>query len=246
MTIRKRLNDKSIGKAEGKAGLLRARAKNKRREKPHQYAVRIETTISGSEIEKSIIKVRNNCSTGVQLIIEIGKELNKTKKKVAYGLWATYFPGYQGDKPIPPLLYPFKQRAANMYMAVADHPILSNSQYFPKSPASIGTLDEIMKIPNAEILKMIGNKINSGVTQREVTEILDKINDDGFYKFERVHDAVATLLFYQEKWPHPNEEMLRAIPKGRGRNSALHRLAPNRSLVPVAKTSEASRREAGG
>lgn len=73
----------------------------------------------------------------VESIIEVGRLLVRAKKNLPHGEWGRMF----DEK-----LVPFGQRTGNYLMAVAEHPLISNSKYISNLPPSWIALYELTKV----------------------------------------------------------------------------------------------------
>ena len=93
----------------------------------------------------------------VESVIETGKLLNKAKEALDHGQW-----GHM-------LAYlPFGDRQAQMLMAVAGHPVLSNPQYVADLPASWATLTSLQDFTTQQVEEAIkGHDISARMTRKD-------------------------------------------------------------------------------
>ena len=132
----------------------------------------------------------------------MGRLLIKAKAEIAHGKWRTLFRDYDDDDRAP-VTFPFGQRTAEMLMAIADHPILSNPKFVSILPPSWGTLYEMTRIPEEELETLIENgKIKADTQRCDVEAIVDEIRVDGLYKFDRVPESLNRLISFMKKWPN--------------------------------------------
>jgi hypothetical protein len=77
-------------------------------------------------------------------VVAIGRELNQVKARCPHGSFERLFSGHPQviGSPIP-----FGIRVAEMYMSVANEPILSNAQHVADLPRSFGALYELSRLP---------------------------------------------------------------------------------------------------
>jgi hypothetical protein len=95
-------------------------------------------------------------------IIATGRLLNEAKAKVAHGDWLRLVEEL-----------PFGERTAEMLMAIADNPVLSDSNHGSDLPPSWRTLYELAKLDDQVLLARIeDHTINPGMERKEVAALL--------------------------------------------------------------------------
>ena len=116
------------------------------------------------------------------------------------------------------MTFPFGQRTAEMLMAIANHPILSNPKFVSNLPPSWGTLYEMTRLPEQELETLIENgTINADIRRCDVEAIADEVRDDGLYKFDHVPEFLDRLVPFMKKWPEPPHGHCYGLCGGTGR-----------------------------
>lgn len=141
----------------------------------------------------------------VESIIQTGKLLIEAKAalraEVGYGSW-----GEIVEK------LPFSWRTADYLMAIAEHPVLSDSQFIANLPPSWGTLADLCALPDNAIKEMIADgRISAGMTRADAAEIIKEVRDGGLYDYERIREAARVLIKFMTKWPEPGTIAERAF-----------------------------------
>jgi hypothetical protein len=96
-------------------------------------------------------------------IIETGRLLIQARDNLDHGQWLKMV---QAE-------LPFNQRTAQRLMAIAQHPVLSNTTHVPHLPSSWGTLYELTKLPSVELeAKISDGSINPRLERRDVAALL--------------------------------------------------------------------------
>lgn len=95
-------------------------------------------------------RICSQLGKSVEAIIEVGRLLAKAKGDLAHGEWGRLF----GDG-----LVPFSQGTAGRLIAIAAHPVLSDSAHAPNLPQSWMSLYELTKVPEPTLK----NAISDGV-----------------------------------------------------------------------------------
>src|SRR5262249_19728146 len=119
--------------------------------------------LSSSDWRSFAMKIEAAWQKAVGSIIETGRLLNEAKDKVNRGDWL---------KLVKHL--PFSERTAQMLMAIAANPILSNPNHGSHLPPSWRTLYELTKLP-AEVLvaKIEDHTVNSGMERIHAQVIVE-------------------------------------------------------------------------
>jgi hypothetical protein len=96
-------------------------------------------------------------------IIETGLLLKEAKTGLDHGQWAKMV---QAE-------LPFNERTAQRLMAIAQHPVLSNTTHVSHLPSSWATLYELTRIPNDQLkAKLSDGSINPRTERRDVAALL--------------------------------------------------------------------------
>jgi hypothetical protein len=96
-------------------------------------------------------------------IIETGRLLIQAKDGLERGQWLQMI---QAE-------LPFNQRTAQRLMAIAQHPVLSNTTHVSHLPSSWGTLYELTKLPESQFkAKLSDGTINPKMERRDVAALL--------------------------------------------------------------------------
>ena len=111
---------------------------NKLRQADLAQELKVRATVHGKlarvpRAEQWADRICTQLGKSVEAIIEVGRLLVKAKADLAHGEWGRLF---EDD------LVPFGQRTADRLMAIARHPVLSNSTHVSNLPPSWGTLYE--------------------------------------------------------------------------------------------------------
>jgi hypothetical protein len=100
----------------------------------------------------------------VESILATGRLLNEAKDELDHGEFYKMF----ANKEVP-----FSQRTAQMLMAIAEHPILSNANHGSHLPPHWRTLSELTKIPNALFEQMLSDgRIHCELERKDVEALL--------------------------------------------------------------------------
>jgi hypothetical protein len=105
----------------------------------------------------------------VEGIIGVGRQLIAAKESCEHGEFLRLFKG-SDDAIGEPL--PFTVNTAERIMAVARHPVLSNSAHVQTLPQSWGTLYELTKVPDADLAEGIATgKITPEITRSQAAAL---------------------------------------------------------------------------
>jgi hypothetical protein len=94
-------------------------------------------TTPNSQAEEWATRINIQRGRSVEAIIETGRLFQQAKDELEHGEWGRMFK----EK-----LVPVSQATADQYMAVARHPILSNSEHAQILPASWSTLYRLARL----------------------------------------------------------------------------------------------------
>jgi Protein of unknown function (DUF3102) len=100
----------------------------------------------------------------VESIIEVGRLLVRAKKDLSHGEFGRLFSDH---------LVPFGQGTGERLMAVANHPVLSNSAHGPTLPPSWRTLYELTKADQSKLKAALRDgRITPDLKRRDIDELL--------------------------------------------------------------------------
>jgi hypothetical protein len=108
---------------------------------------------------------------------------------------------------------PLDEAKAERLMAIAKHPILSDSAHVRNLPPSYSTLYELTKLPNEKLKAMIAaGRIDRNTERKEVEELRKKLDEEEV-RFHDVPNALGLLNGFRKKWPKPaaKEELVDAM-----------------------------------
>lgn len=92
-------------------------------------------------------RIRARWQDTVAAIFEVGQMLTQAKLEVGHGAWGFMFSAENPNR------LPFGQNTANKIMAVARNTVLANSEHVKNLPPSWGTLYELSRIPEPELIE---------------------------------------------------------------------------------------------
>jgi hypothetical protein len=99
-----------------------------------------------------------------QAAIRTGQTLLKAKKKLAHGQWGALFANG---------LIPISERVAQMFMAIARHPILSNPNHGSHLPPAWRTVYELTRVDDETLTYALEDgRIHPGMERKDVTALL--------------------------------------------------------------------------
>jgi hypothetical protein len=87
-------------------------------------------------------RIRTQLGRNVEAIIEVGRLLVKAKADLPHGEWGRLF---DDD------LLPFSQQTASKWMAIAEHPLISNPAHVRSLPPAWSTLYELTKAEPSKV-----------------------------------------------------------------------------------------------
>ena len=104
-------------------------------------------------------------SRTVTSIIETGRLLNEAKENLGHGSFEA----------MVELRLPFKLRTAQMFMAIAKHPVLSEAKHVSLLPPSWGTLYQITRLPLRLVEECIEDgRINPKTERKDIAALAGK------------------------------------------------------------------------
>jgi hypothetical protein len=108
--------------------------------------------------------IRADLGRAVEAIIATGEHLREAQRQVDHGEWLPLL-GRVGIGP----------RMAQMLMAIADHPVISNANHGSHLPPSWRTLYQLTKLPDATLEARIADgTINPDVTRKAVEALVSE------------------------------------------------------------------------
>jgi hypothetical protein len=140
------------------------------------------------------LQIRAAWQKQVQSILETGQLLIRAKETLAHG---EFYGMIKGE-------LPFGTGTADMLMAIARHPVLSNPKFTCDLPPLWYPLYRLIQLPDTELKSMLGDgKINAELKGKDVETIIQEFREKGLYKFDDIPQALNTLLKFIGKWPDP-------------------------------------------
>jgi hypothetical protein len=125
----------------------------------------------------------------VEGILGVGRQLIAAKKACEHGEFLRLFKGHENAVSEP---LPFGDRSARMLMELAVHPVLSDRKFVSDLPQSWGTLYELTKLDDEQIV--------AGIKAGEITADMTRAD---------AHALRSDLIAQPETPPH--EEMAAAV-----------------------------------
>jgi hypothetical protein len=117
------------------------------------------------------LKIKAAWQKAVSSIVETGQLLIKAKEALEHGEWGKMF---EGDDKLP-----FGQETARQLMKIANHPVLSNSQYTGNLPASWYSLFTLTPLPPRQMERYIADgTITAEITQEEAIALVRPATGD--------------------------------------------------------------------
>lgn len=105
----------------------------------------------------------------VEAVIEVGRLLMQAKRLCEHGEFLRMFKGSENAVLVP---VPFTANTAEILMKVAAHPVLSKSEFVQSLPQSWGTLYELTKLDDEQILAGIkSGEITPDMTRAEASAL---------------------------------------------------------------------------
>ena len=137
-------------------------------------------------------------------IISVGLMLEKAKDEVGHGQWGRMF--HDHDDPIDNAL-PMSKRAADMFVVIAAHGLLSNGKHASHLPPSWYTLYELTKVPPANLaLALTEGTINPQMERKDAVALRGSNQSKSV---EPLPDRVCSYLGRQwDKCESPEERTL--------------------------------------
>jgi len=107
--------------------------------------------VAGETTQAVADRINQRMGSAVEAIIAVGIELLHAKERLPHGEFGRLFKNHP-DAVAQPLR--ISQRTADVFMRIADHPVLSNSQHVANLPVSWGTLGELARL-EAPVLEVM-------------------------------------------------------------------------------------------
>jgi hypothetical protein len=137
----------------------------------------------------------------IESIVETGRILIEAKETLAHG---EFYPMIRGELPNCKKL-PFGTGTADMLMAIARHPVLSNPKFTKDLPPLWYPLYGLTSLPDEELEAMLKDgRINAELKGKEIREIIQAFREEGLYRFDQIPEALNTLLKFRTKHPDPS------------------------------------------
>lgn len=112
-----------------------------------------------------------NCEWGksVTAIVDVGKALAQAKRLCEHGEFLRLFKGHDNAVSEP---VPFSERTAERLMSIAMHPVISNPTHVSDLPQSWGTLYELTKLDDEQIVAGIkAGEITPDMTRAQASAL---------------------------------------------------------------------------
>lgn len=111
----------------------------------------------------------------VEAALALGRDLIEAKAALPHGQFGRLFADHE-DAVAKPM--PFNWKWANRLMAMARHPVISNSHHGGNLPADINALDMLARLSEAEVEEAIETgRVTRNTTRREVRELVAQQRD---------------------------------------------------------------------
>jgi hypothetical protein len=161
--------------------------------------------LSDDEIDERIDAIHERNRRRVTDIIDTGADLITLQSGCAKGKWQALFERDDGHPRLP-----FGLRTAQMYMAVAKSPVLTNPKNLEFLPPSLGAMYEMLPIPPTKLQEYIdAGSIHPDITRECVAKLMNDFVSA--HTFTLVSDALHTLTYFGGLWPQAPRDMLKAI-----------------------------------
>lgn len=122
-----------------------------------------------TSIEQYAKKITASWRKGWESVIETGQWLIDAKKEHGHGEFLRLFRGHERSVSEP---VPFKEDNAEKFMAVAAHPVLSNSAHVRNLPPAFSTLYELTKLDDEQIVAGIkAGEITPDMTRADASAL---------------------------------------------------------------------------
>ena len=122
-----------------------------------------------TSIEQYAKKITASWRKGWESVMETGQWLIDAKKEHGHGEFLRLFRGHERSVSEP---VPFKEDNAEKYMAVAAHPVLSNSAHVRNLPPAFSTLYELTKLDDEQIVAGIkAGEIHAEMSRADATAL---------------------------------------------------------------------------
>lgn len=128
----------------------------------------------------------------VEAALALGRDLIEAKAALPHGQFGRLFADHE-DAVAKPM--PFNWKWANRLMAMARHPVISNSHHGGNLPADINALDMLARLSEEELSEAIETgKVTRSTTRREVRELIrPRTRDDNDHPDDRPPMTMADL-----------------------------------------------------
>jgi len=173
---------------------------SKARDRKRHSDLTVETNVlepvsAAADLDDLARRITAEWRNATAAIIETGRLLIEAKKKVGHGNWMDFV-----------RKLPFGDRTAQYLMTIAEHPVISNPKHASDLPPSWMTLHRLTELPDRELKEMLADgTINSETQRKDVDKLYERIRDEGLHRFERIPEALKTLIGFMTKYPDPKE-----------------------------------------
>lgn len=158
-------------------------------------------------------QISRQLAKSVESIIEVGRLLVKAKAKLDHGEWCRLFD--EG-------LVPFGVRSAQMLMAVATNPQLSNTKHVSYLPPSWGTLYALTRVDDKRLSDAFRDgEITPAMPRKAVTALLPPKKTRGATT-DMAADDVTDLSTQAYTSLEPARQLARAWPDNEPFDSFIH------------------------
>ena len=141
----------------------------------------------------------------VDNVVAIGRELFRIKAQCPHGTFERMFKGnlYSVATPIP-----FGIRAAEMFMAVAAHPILSKANHGSFLPSSYRTLYELSRLPTAVLTKALSTGLIHPEMERQDALFLQESREPPWRACRKIAKVLRRLWL---RYPGAHAFLIREV-----------------------------------
>jgi Protein of unknown function (DUF3102) len=141
----------------------------------------------------------------VTSVIDCGRILIEAKRKVGHGNWLKFVKKLEFSKRS-------SNRIAEMLIAIAEDPVLSNPKHVSNLPRAYSTLYRLTCLEQSDLEALLEDgTINSETERKDVDELIAQFNKRRLYEYDDMVLALATLKRFMKKWPELNDNLIGSI-----------------------------------
>jgi hypothetical protein len=168
----------------------------------------VKNLLPPADVDGYVKRITATWQNAAASIIETGRILTEAKRNLPHGEF-----GKMIDEKLP-----FSRRAAQMLMAIAKNPVLSNPKFVSFLPPSWGTLYELTAYPDGELKEMIADRTINPETRRRDVDATERhqepsvptpsAEDDAEQGRKRRRNSVYVLnpvIRLADEYPNPKE-----------------------------------------